>query len=97
MINYDIVILPSFTEGQSKYCLSLWLEKKPIIIFSNIAFVKKDFNNVFVSERNQDDFNKTITYIKKNFKLISKDFKKNKIPTKINFKNQLIKILNQSN
>ena len=94
---HDIVILPSFTEGHPQVLLESLARKKPIIIFSNIAFVKKDFNNVFVSERNQDDFNKTITYIKKNFKLISKDFKKNKIPTKINFKNQLIKILNQSN
>lgn len=90
---HNIVILPSFTEGHPQVLLEALARKRPVIIFKDIDFVKKDYNGVFICKRDSDDLQKTIHYIIKNYNEITKSMTKNKLPMKEEFIKQLVKFL----
>ena len=83
--DHNIFILPSFTEGHPMVLLEALARKRPVIIFEEIEHVIGDKKGIFVSKRNSDDLNKTINYIKRNFKEISGQMDQNKLPTKKEF------------
>ncbi len=81
--NYDdhnIFILPSFTEGYPMVILEALARKRPVIIFEEIRHVIGDKKGIFVSKRNFTNFFGTLNVIKKNYKKIQKEMKKNKLP-----------------
>ena len=67
--------------------------RRPIIIFNEIDFVKKNYHGVFVSTRNADYLAKTIKYIIENYHTISELMKKNVLPSKAMFIKELTKQL----
>ena len=79
--NYDdhnIFILPSFTEGHPMVLLEALARRRPVIIFNDIQHVIGNKKGIFVSKRNFINFFGILNHIKKNYKRIEKDMKKNK-------------------
>ena len=68
---------------------------RPIIIFKEIDHIIGDKIGIFVSERNEKSFFEKVDYIKKNYKKIQKDMKKNKLPTNKEFIEKFIKSINE--
>ena len=91
--NHNITILPSFTEGHPQVLIESLARRRPIIIFNEIDFVKKNYQGVFVSKRNADYLAKTIKYIIENYHTISELMKKNVLPSKAMFIKELAKQL----
>ena len=80
--DHNIFVLPSYTEGHPMALLEALSRLKPVIIFKDIKHVIGDKKGIFVADRNPESFFKTIDYIKKNYKKIQDEMKKNKLPTK---------------
>lgn len=98
--NYDdhnIFILPSFTEGHPMVLLEALARRRPVIIFNDIQHVIGNKKGIFVSKRNFINFFGTLNHIKKNYKRIEKDMKKNKLPTNKEFIDQFVKSISDYN
>jgi glycosyltransferase involved in cell wall biosynthesis len=81
--DHDIFILPSYTEGYGMVILEALARRRPVIIFEDIKHVIKIIGNkkgIFVSKRNFLSLFATLNEIKKNYKKIQKEMKKNKLP-----------------
>ena len=91
--DHNIFVLPSYTEGHPMVLLESLSRLRPAIIFKDIEHVIGDKKGIFVCERNSDSFFKTINYIKKNYKDIQQDMKKNKLPTKEEFLERFSELL----
>jgi len=95
--NHNIVVLPSFTEGQP-YILDESLSRgRPIVIFEDIAYVVKDRKGVFISKRDVDSFVKTLKYIMQNYQEIQKNIQKNKFFMKKDMLKQISEIISSKN
>ena len=68
---------------------------RPVIIFSEIEFVKQSYYGVFVSDRKSDSFEQKIKYICNNYNEILELMKKNVLPTKKEFISKMVKILKE--
>ena len=79
--DHNIFVLPSFTEGHPMVLLEALARRRPVIIFDEIKHVIGDKKGIFVTKRNFLNFFGTLNYIKKNYKKIQKDMKKNKLPS----------------
>ena len=89
--DHNIFILPSFTEGQPMVLLEALARRRPVIIFNEIKHVIGDKKGIFVAKRNFINFFGTLNNIKKNYKRIQKDMKKNKLPTHKEFLEKFVK------
>ena len=89
--DHNIFILPSFTEGHPMVLLEALARRRPVIIFDEIRHVIGDKKGIFVAKRNFINFFGTLNHIKKNYKRIQKDMKKNKLPTNKEFIEKFIK------
>ena len=94
---HNIFILPSFTEGHPMVLLEALARRRPVVIFDEIKHVIGDKRGVFVSKRNFLSFLSTLNNIKKNYKKIQKDMKKNKLPTNKEFIDKFIKYIDDFN
>jgi glycosyltransferase involved in cell wall biosynthesis len=83
--DHNIFILPSYTEGHPMVLLEALARLRPVIIFRDIEHVVGDKKGIFVAKRNSNSFLEQINYIKKNYKNIQEEMKKNKLPTKEEF------------
>ena len=92
---HNIFILPSFTEGHPMVLLEALSRRRPVIIFEEIKHVIGDKKGIFVSKRNFLSLLGTLNHIKKNYKKIQKDMKKNKLPTNKEFIEKFIKLINE--
>ena len=92
----NIFVLPSYTEGAPKVILESLARYRPIIVFEEIKHVKENFRGIFVCRRQTKDFTNKVRYIMKNYKYIIKEIKKNKIPTKKQFQNELSEFFNEN-
>jgi glycosyltransferase involved in cell wall biosynthesis len=90
---YNIFILPSFTEGHPQVLDEALARNRPVIVFEEISHVVRDRKGVFVSKRNIDSLIDTIKNIKNNFEVIQEDIKKNSLPTKKTFINEVKEII----
>ena len=90
---HNITILPSFTEGHPQVLLESLARMRPIIIFDEINFVKKNYQGVFVTKRSSDYLEKTIKDIVENYQVILKLMKKNTLPSKEMFIKELTEAL----
>ena len=89
----NIFVLPSFTEGHPMVLLEALARRRPVVIFEDIKHVIGDKKGIFVTKRNFLSFLGTLNNIKKNYKKIQKDMKKNKLPTYKEFIDKFIKLI----
>ena len=91
--DHNIFVLPSFTEGHPMVLLEALARRRPVVIFDEIKHVIGDKKGIFVTKRNFLSFLGTLNNIKKNYKKIQKDMKKNKLPTNKEFIDKFIKLI----
>ena len=91
--DHNIFVLPSFTEGHPMVLLEALARRRPVVIFDEIKHVIGDKKGIFVTKRNFLSFLGTLNNIKKNYKKIQKDMKKNKLPTNKEFVDKFIKLI----
>ena len=89
----NIFVLPSYTEGHPMVLLEALARRRPVVIFEDIQHVIGDKKGIFVTKRNFLSFLGTLNNIKKNYKKIQKDMKKNKLPTNKEFIDKFIKLI----
>ena len=89
----NIFILPSFTEGHPMVLLEALARLRPVIVFKDIDHVIEKKKGIFVAERNIESLVEKIEFIKKNYESIQEEMKKNKLPTKQEFLENLINII----
>lgn len=77
----NISILPSYTEAHPYVIEESLARKRPVIIFEDIAYVKKSNFGVFVIKRERKDLLETTNYILKNYKKIQIQMDRNSLPT----------------
>ena len=80
--NCNIMILPSYTEAHPYVVDESLSRKRPVIIFEDIAYVKREKKGIFVTKRNTFSLIETTKYIMENYELIQKEIEKNILPTK---------------
>ena len=76
--NHNILILPSYTEGQPSVVDESLARRRPVIIFEEIAHIVKDRKGIFVSKRDINSFTETAKFILDNYIKIQNDIKQNK-------------------
>ncbi|MBL6861224.1 MAG: glycosyltransferase family 4 protein [Candidatus Pelagibacter bacterium] len=89
----NIFILPSFTEGHPMVLLEALARRRPVIIFEDIRHVIGEKKGIFVSKRNFVNLLGTLNHIKKNYKKIQNEMKKNKLPTYKDFIEKFVKAI----
>ncbi len=92
---YNIFILPSFTESHPQVLDESLSRLRPVIVFPEISHVTRNREGVFISERNSISLSKKIQFILENYESIQKKMINNKLPTKEDFLNQLSTILSK--
>ena len=78
--DHNILILPSYTEGQPYVVDEALARQRPVLIFENIAHIIKNRKGIFVAKRNIKSLTKKTKFIMQNYKVIQKDIKKNNLP-----------------
>jgi glycosyltransferase involved in cell wall biosynthesis len=89
----DILILPSYTEAHPKVLDEALARLKPVIIFNDINHIINGRFGVFSSDRDPHKLKETIYFIINNYNKICNNIKKNKLPTKEYFLNNLADII----
>jgi len=92
--NHNILILPSYTEGQPYVVDESLARKRPVLIFEDIKHIIKDRKGIFVSKRNIDSFTEITKYIMQNYYEIQKDIEKNKFPLEKDMFKQISNVIN---
>ena len=92
---YNIFILPSFTESHPQVLDESLSRLRPVIVFPEISHVTRNREGVFISERNSISLSKKIQFILENYESIQKKMINNKLPTKKDFLNHLSTILSK--
>jgi len=95
--DHNIFILPSFTEGHPMVLLESLARRRPVIIFNEIKHVIGDKRGIFVAKRNFLSLLATLNHIKKNYKKIQSEIRKNKLPTNKEFIDKFVKLINEYN
>ncbi len=95
--DHNIFVLPSYTEGHPMALLEALARRRPVIVFQDIEHVIGNKKGVFVSKRNFISFLGTLNNIKKNYKKIQKDMKKNKLPMNKEFIEKFVKYIDSFN
>ena len=67
--------------------------RRPVIIFDEIKHVIGDKKGIFIAKRNFINFFGILNNIKKNYKKIQKDMKKNNLPTNKEFIEKFIRLI----
>jgi glycosyltransferase involved in cell wall biosynthesis len=93
---HDILILPSYTEAHPKVLDEALARLKPVIIFDDIKHVINGRLGVFCIERESHKLKETIYFIVNNYREIRNDIKKNTLPTKEYFIDNLVDIINNN-
>jgi glycosyltransferase involved in cell wall biosynthesis len=77
----NITILPSYTEAHPYVLEESLSRKRPVIIFEDIAYVKKNKKGVYITKRDFHEVTKQIEWILKNYQSIQKEMDQNDLPT----------------
>ena len=91
--NCNITILPSYTEAHPYVLEESLSRKRPVIIFEDIAYVKKNKKGVFIIKRNVSEVRSKIIWILTNYYSIQKEMDQNDLPTMKKMLNQFSNIL----
>ena len=95
--DHNIFVLPSYTEGHPMVVLEALARRRPVIVFDDIEHIIGSKKGIFVSKRNYINFFGTLNNIKKNYKKIQNDMKKNKLPTNKEFIDKFVKYIDSFN
>jgi len=93
--SHNILILPSFTEGQPHVVDESLARKRPVIVFEDIAYIIKERKGIFISKRTVDSFCETTKHVMQNYNKIQKSIEKNKFPLKEDMLKQISNIISQ--
>jgi len=91
--DHNILILPSFTEGQPHVVEESLARRRPVIVFEDIAHIIKERKGIFVSKRTIDSFSETIKHVMQNYDKIQESIEKNKFPLKKDMLKQISNII----
>ena len=91
--SHNILILPSFTEGQPYVVDESLARRRPVIVFEDIAHIIKERKGIFVSKRTIDSFCETTKHVMQNYNEIQKSIEKNKFPLKEDMLKQISDII----
>ena len=94
--NHNILILPSYTEGQPYVVDESLARKRPVLIFEDIKHIIKGRKGIFVSKRNITSLSKNINYIMKNYYEIQEEIEKNNFLLEGDMFKQISKIINKN-
>ena len=92
---HNILILPSYTEGQPYVVDESLARRRPVLIFEDIKHIIKERKGIFVSERNIESFTETTKHIMQNYQEIQKDIEKNKFPLEKDMFKQISNVINK--
>ena len=92
---HNILILPSYTEGQPYVVDESLARRRPVLIFEDIRHIIKDRKGIFVSKRNIHSFIEITKYIMQNYYEIQKDIEKNKFPLEKDMFKQISNVINR--
>ena len=92
---HNILILPSYTEGQPYVVDESLARRRPVLIFEDIKHIIKDRKGIFVSKRNINSFIEITKYIMQNYYEIQKDIEKNKFPLEKDMFKQISNVINR--
>ena len=71
--------------------------RRPVVIFEDINHIIGDKKGIFVSKRNFVSLLGTLNHIKKNYKKIQNEIRRNKLPTNKEFIDSFVKSINYFN
>ena len=91
--NHNILVLPSYTEGQPYVVDESLARRRPVLIFEDIAHIVKNRKGIFISKRNADSFAETTKFIIQNYSKIQKDIEKNKFPLEKDMFKQIASVI----
>jgi glycosyltransferase involved in cell wall biosynthesis len=94
--NHNILILPSYTEGQPYVVDESLARRRPVLIFEDIKHIIKVRKGIFVSKRNLDALTKTIKLIMQNYYDIQKEIDQNKFPLEEDMFKQIAGVINKN-
>ena len=93
--SHNILILPSFTEGQPHVVDESLARRRPVIVFEDIAHIIKERKGIFISKRTIDSFCETTKHVMQNYNKIQKSIEENKFPLKEDMLKQISNIISQ--
>ena len=93
---HNILILPSYTEGQPYVVDEALARRRPVLIFEDISHIIKDRKGIFVSKRDVHSFSKISRYIIDNYEKIQEEIGKNEFPLEKNMFKQISEIINKN-
>ena len=94
--NHNILILPSYTEGQPYVVDEALARRRPVLIFEDIKHIIKGRKGIYVCERNIDALTKTIKFIMENYYDIQKEIDQNKFPLEEDMFKQIASVINKN-
>ena len=89
----NITILPSYTEAHPYVLEESLARMRPIVIFEDISYVKKNKVGVYVIKRNKEELISITKMILQNYASIQEEMKKNQLPTLSEMINEFTEIL----
>ncbi len=94
--NHNILILPSYTEGQPSVVDESLSRRRPVIIFEEIAHIIEDRKGIFISKRDLNSLTETAKFILNNYKKIQNDIQQNKFTLEDDMIKQISTIINNN-
>ena len=94
--SHNILILPSYTEGQPYVVDEALARRRPVLIFEDISHIIKGRKGIFVSKRDVRSFSEMSKYVIDNYEKIQEDIGKNEFPLEKNMFKQISEIINKN-
>ena len=91
--NHNILILPSYTEGQPYVVDESLARRRPVLIFEDIKHIVKGRKGIFISQRNIESITKTLNFIMQNYENIQKEIEQNKFPLEEDMFKQISEVI----
>ena len=91
--NHNILILPSYTEGQPYVVDESLARRRPVLIFEDIKHIVKGRKGIFISQRNIESITKTLSFIMQNYENIQKEIEQNKFPLEEDMFKQISEVI----
>ncbi len=92
---HNILVLPSYTEGQPYVVDESLARRRPVLIFEEIKHIIKGRKGIFVTERNINSLSKNINFIMQNYSDIQEEISQNNFPLEEDMFKQISKVINK--
>ena len=94
--NHNILVLPSYTEGQPYVVDESLARRRPVLIFEDIKHIVKGRKGIFISQRNIESITKTLRFIMQNYENIQKEIEQNKFPLEADMFKQISEVIKKN-